>query len=44
MRIVGALGGNVLLQRGDRPDAGVQLVHVRAAAEALAPIAKWSDS
>jgi carbamate kinase len=39
MRIVVALGGNALLQRGDKPDAGVQLVHVRAAAHALAAIA-----
>ena len=43
MRIVVALGGNALLQRGDRPDAGVQLVHVRAAAHALAPIANEHD-
>jgi carbamate kinase len=39
LRIVVALGGNALLQRGDKPDAGVQLVHVRAAAQALAPLA-----
>jgi carbamate kinase len=39
MRIVVALGGNALLQRGDKPDAGIQLVHVRAAARALASIA-----
>lgn len=39
MRIVVALGGNALLQRGDKPDAGVQLVHVRAAARALAAVA-----
>jgi carbamate kinase len=39
MRIVVALGGNALMQRGDKPDAGVQLVHVRAAAQALAPLA-----
>lgn len=39
MRIVVALGGNALVQRGDKPDAGVQLVHVRAAALALAPLA-----
>jgi carbamate kinase len=43
MRIVVALGGNALLQRGDKPDAGVQLVHVRAAAQALAPIANGHD-
>jgi carbamate kinase len=39
MRIVAALGGNALLQRGERPDSGVQLHHVRAAVEALAPLA-----
>ena len=43
MRIVVALGGNALLQRGDKLDAGVQLVHVRAAAQALAPIANEHD-
>ncbi len=43
MRIVIALGGNALLQRGDRPDASVQLVHVRAAAQALAPLANEHD-
>ncbi|PYC87334.1 carbamate kinase [Streptomyces tateyamensis] len=39
MRIVVALGGNALLRRGEKPDAAVQLVHVRAAAAALAPLA-----
>jgi carbamate kinase len=39
MRIVVALGGNALLQRGDKPDASVQVVHVSAAAQALAPLA-----
>ena len=43
MRIVIALGGNALLQRGDRPDASIQLVHVRAAAQALAPLAHEHD-
>ena len=43
MRIVVALGGNALLQRGDKPDAGVQLIHVRAAAQALAPLASDHD-
>jgi carbamate kinase len=43
MRIVVALGGNALLQRGDKPDAGIQLVHVRAAAQALAPLANEHD-
>ena len=40
MRIVAALGGNALLRRGERPDASVQLQHVQAAAEALAPLAR----
>lgn len=39
MRIVIALGGNALLARGEKPDAAIQLRHVRAAAEALAPLA-----
>jgi carbamate kinase len=43
MRIVVALGGNALLQPGDKPDAGVQLIHVRAAAQALAPLANQHD-
>ncbi|MCU1602430.1 MAG: carbamate kinase [Frankiales bacterium] len=40
MRIVVALGGNALLRRGERPDATIQLQHVRAAADALAALAK----
>jgi carbamate kinase len=39
MRIVIALGGNALLVRGEKPDAAIQLHHVEAAAEALAPLA-----
>jgi carbamate kinase len=39
VRIVVALGGNALMQRRDRPDAAVQQVHVRQAAQALAPLA-----
>ncbi len=39
MRVVVALGGNALLRRGERPDATIQLAHVRAAAEVLAPLA-----
>ena len=37
--MVVALGGNALLQRGERPDAGIQRHHVRQAAVALAPLA-----
>jgi carbamate kinase len=40
VRIVVALGGNALLRRGERPDATIQLEHVRAAADALAALAK----
>lgn len=43
MRIVVALGGNAMLQRGDKPDAAIQVRHVRAAAKALAPLASEHD-
>jgi carbamate kinase len=39
MRVVVALGGNALLERGERPDAVIQRRHVRQAAVALAPLA-----
>jgi carbamate kinase len=39
VRVVVALGGNALLERGERPDAGIQRRHVRRAAAALAPLA-----
>jgi carbamate kinase len=38
MRIVVALGGNALLERGEKPDARIQHRHVRRAAQALAPL------
>jgi carbamate kinase len=38
MRLVVALGGNALLQRGDRPDADVEIGRIRDAAAALAPV------
>ena len=38
MRIVAALGGNALLERGERPEATIQRQHIRAAARALAPL------
>lgn len=38
MRLIVAVGGNALLQRGEKPDAAVQLEHVRIAAAALAPL------
>ena len=43
MRIVIALGGNALLARGEKPDAGIQLAHVRVAAGAIAPLAAEHD-
>jgi carbamate kinase len=39
VRIVVALGGNALLERGEKPDAAIQRGHVRLAAQALAPLA-----
>jgi carbamate kinase len=39
VRIVVALGGNALLQRGQKPDAEVQEENVRRAVAALAPLA-----
>ena len=43
MRIMVALGGNALLERGDKPDAEVQRQRVVAAVEALAPLAEEHD-
>jgi carbamate kinase len=43
MRLVVALGGNALLQRGEKPDAAVQRHHVRRAAKALAPLCGAHD-
>ena len=40
MRIVAALGGNALIERGESPDALIQQRHIRTAAEALAPLAR----
>ena len=39
MRILVALGGNALLERGEAPDEAVQRRHVRRAAAVLAPLA-----
>jgi carbamate kinase len=39
MRIVAALGGNALLQRGQKPDSAVQEANVARAVAALAPLA-----
>lgn len=38
MRIVAALGGNALLERGESPDADIQEAHVARAVTALAPL------
>ena len=38
-----ALCGNALLERGEKPDADIQLRHVRRAAQALAPLAADHD-
>jgi len=40
MRIVLALGGNALLQRGERADAATQQANAERAVEALAPLAE----
>ena len=38
MRIVVAVGGNALLERGQKPDAAVQLANAARAVRALAPL------
>lgn len=43
MRIVVALGGNALLERGEAPDADIQEHHVEGAAKALAPLVQKHD-
>ncbi len=43
MRIVAALGGNALLERGEPPDSDIQEAHVVKAARALAPMARAHD-
>ncbi len=40
MRIVVALGGNAMLERGESPDAEVQQRHVETAVAALVPLAR----
>lgn len=39
MRIVAALGGNAMLERGQKPDASVQIANVNVAVDALTPVA-----
>ncbi len=43
MRIVAALGGNALLERGEKPDSDIQEEHVLQAVAALAPLAREHD-
>ena len=43
MRVVAALGGNALLQRGEKPDADIQEHHVQQAVKALTPMARAHD-
>jgi carbamate kinase len=43
MRVVAALGGNALLERGERPDSGIQESHVASAAAALKPLLHEHD-
>jgi carbamate kinase len=43
VRLVVALGGNALLERGEVPDVEIQEKHVVAAVEALAPLARHHD-
>lgn len=43
MKIVIALGGNALLQRGQKPDAQPQIDNVNLAVDSLAPVAKEHD-
>ncbi len=40
MKVVAALGGNALLQRGEPPESDIQEAHVMKAVEALAPLAR----
>jgi carbamate kinase len=43
MRVVAALGGNALLERGEKPDADIQESHIQRAVKALAPLARAHD-
>jgi len=40
VKLVAALGGNALLQRGEPPESAIQEAHVVKAVEALAPLAR----
>jgi carbamate kinase len=43
VRIVAALGGNALLERGEPPESGLQEAHAVKAVQALAPLAGGND-
>jgi carbamate kinase len=43
MKIVAALGGNALLERGEAPESDPQETHVIKAVQALAPLAAEHD-
>jgi carbamate kinase len=43
MRVVAALGGNALLERGEKPDEDIQEHHVQQAVTSLAPLARDHD-
>ena len=43
MRIIAALGGNALLERGEPPESAIQEAHVVTAVRALAPLAAAHD-
>jgi carbamate kinase len=43
MRIIAALGGNALLERGEPPEDGIQEAHVATAVRALAPLADGNE-
>jgi carbamate kinase len=43
MKVAVALGGNALLQRGERPDSDIQESHVASAVHALAPMLRSHD-
>jgi carbamate kinase len=43
LNVAVALGGNALLQRGERPDSGIQESHVASAVDALTPLLRDHD-
>jgi len=43
VKVAVALGGNALLQRGERPDSDIQESHVASAVDALTPILRRHD-